>query len=97
MENRKEYHFGISVFIKEEKMESELFSEDYYIPLDEKTKNLIKQLTFWKNKHIMLYPSDVLNMLIDHNFATKEDIEKIITENKDNSLDITLPTCYIED
>lgn len=96
MENRKDYHFGISVFIKEEKMESELFCEDYYVPLDEKTKKLIEQLTIWKERHIMLYPTDILNMLIDYNFATKDDVEKILLEYGKNSLDITLPTCYIK-
>jgi hypothetical protein len=76
-------------------MESELFCDDYYVTMDEKTKNLIEELTIWKTRHIMLYPNDVMNLLIHYGFATQSEIEKILETSSNNKLDITLPVCYI--
>ena len=76
-------------------MQTDLFCEDYYIPPNEKIVELIKNLSAWDRKHLTLYPKDVINMLIEANIITTYDAQKIIEENKEKTLDISLPTCYI--
>lgn len=76
-------------------MNSDLFCEDYYQAPDEKVVKLVTQLLAWKKYNLLLYPNDVLNMLIDNGLITKYDIQNIIDDVEKKTLDITLPTCYI--
>jgi len=76
-------------------MDSDLFCDDYYTPPNEKMVELIKNLTAWDRRHLTLYPKDVINMLIEADIITTYDAQKIVEENKEKTLDISLPTCYI--
>jgi hypothetical protein len=77
-------------------MDSDLFCEDYYTPPNENIVKLVTQLLAWRRMNITLYSNDVLNMLIDHNLATVHDVEKIMKDNENKTLDMSLPTCYIK-
>jgi hypothetical protein len=77
-------------------MESDLFCEDYYVPSDEKCLKLIESLAIWKKFKQVLYPSDVLNLMIDLGMVRMSEVEKIIEETGKKSVDIKLPSCYIK-
>lgn len=76
-------------------MDTDLFCEDFYQAPDEKVVKLVTQLLAWKRQNLMLYPNDVLNMLIDNGLITKYDIQNIIDDVEKKTLDISLPTSYI--
>jgi hypothetical protein len=76
-------------------MDTDLFCEDFYQAPDEKVVKLVTQLLAWKRQNLMLYPNDVLNMLIDNDLITKYDIQNIIDDVEKKTLDISLPTSYI--
>jgi hypothetical protein len=76
-------------------MNSDLFCDDYYTAPTEKIVELIKNLSAWDRNHLTLYPKDVINMLIEADIITTYDAQKIVEENKEKTLDISLPTCYI--
>ena len=76
-------------------MDSDLFCEDYYTPPNENIVKLVTQLLAWKRQNLMLYPNDVLNMLIDCEFLNKYEMQNIIDDVDKKPLDISLPTCYI--
>jgi hypothetical protein len=76
-------------------MNSDLFCEDFFTTADKNTINLVQQIVMWKRKNLMLYPDDILNMLIDNNLITMVEVEQIIDMTNQKSLDISLPTRYI--
>ena len=76
-------------------MDSDLFCEDYYVSADEKIVNLVEQILAWKKSSVMLYPADVLNMMIDLNLISMVEVLQIIESTNNKHLDITLPSRYI--
>lgn len=78
-------------------MAHEAFCEDYFITADKNTVAFVEQVLMWRKKKWTLYPTDVLNLMIDNNLISLVEVEQIMESTKNNSLDITLPTRYIED
>jgi hypothetical protein len=76
-------------------MSHEAYCEDFFTTADKNTINFVEQIVLWKRRNLMLYPDDILNMLIDNNLITMVEVEQIIDTTKQKSLDITLPTRYI--
>jgi hypothetical protein len=76
-------------------MSHEAYCEDFFTTADKNTINFVEQIVLWKRRNLMLYPDDILNMLIDSNLITMVEVEQIIDTTKQKSLDITLPTRYI--
>jgi hypothetical protein len=76
-------------------MSHEAYCEDFFTTADKNTINFVEQIVLWKRRNLMLYPDDILNMLIDNNLITIVEVEQIIDTTKQKSLDITLPTRYI--
>jgi intergrase/recombinase len=77
-------------------MESDLFCEDYYTPSDEKCLKLAESLAIWKKYKQVLYPSDVLNIMIDLGMIRLSEVQKIIDDTDKNNVDMNLPSCYIK-
>lgn len=78
-------------------MSHEAYCEDFFVGADEKVIKLIEQICLWKTKNLMLYPNDVLNMLIDCNLVNMVEVEQILEASKKKDVDITLPTRYISE
>lgn len=57
--------------------------------------NFIKMICIWKEKNQMLYPDDVLNMLIENGLTSKYEIDILLSNlDKDSDL-LKLPKKYI--
>jgi hypothetical protein len=78
-------------------MSHEAYCEDFFTTADKNTIAFVEQIMIWKKRNLTLYPTDVLNLMIDHNLISMVEVEQIIESTKNKSLDITLPTRYIED
>jgi len=76
-------------------MSHEAYCEDFFTTADKNTINFVEQITLWKKRNLMLYPNDVLNMLIDCNMITMVEVEQILEMTNKKQVDITLPTRYI--
>lgn len=76
-------------------MSHEAYCEDFFTTADKNTINFVEQITMWKKRNLMLYPTDVLNMLIDCNLISMVEVEQIIEASSKKPVDITLPTRYI--
>lgn len=76
-------------------MTHEAFGEDYFKPVDKNVVNLVEQICMWSRKSYVMYPTDVLNMLIENNIITKVEVDNIVEQTNKKPLDITLPTSYI--
>jgi hypothetical protein len=77
-------------------MDSDLFCEDYYQSPDPKMIKFIEEVYKWKRQNLMLYPNDVMNLLIETGNVALVDVLNIFAKAENKSLDITLPTCYIK-
>jgi len=78
-------------------MSHEAYCEDFFITADKNTVAFVEQIVLWKKRNLTLYAADVLNLLIDNNLISLVEVEQIMESTKNNSLDIALPTRYIED
>lgn len=78
-------------------MSHEAYCEDYFTTADKNTVAFVEQVLMWKKRNLTLYATDVLNLMIDNNLISLVEVEQIMESTKNNSIDITLPTRYIED
>lgn len=78
-------------------MSHEAYCEDFFITADKNTIAFVEQIVLWKKRNLTLYAADVLNLMIDNNLITMVEVEQIMESIRNKSLDITLPTRYIED
>lgn len=76
-------------------MDTDLFCEDFYIEPDPKIVKFIEEVYKWKRQNLMLYPNDVMNLLIETGNVAMIDVLNIFAKAENKPLDITLPTCYI--
>jgi len=65
--------------------------EDYYVKTAEEVKTFTEKIIAWKNNKQLLFPDDVLNMLIDCKLINEYEVKEIIDKKP---LDISLPTKY---
>ncbi len=56
--------------------------------------NFIKQIIIWKTHREMLYPEDILNMLIEHGLTSEYVVCKMLNES-DKDVEFKLPKKYI--
>lgn len=63
--------------------------------MNEDIQKFIKQIIIWKKYKQLLYPDDVLNMMIDCNLIKYIDLEELIKEIDKKPLDLLLPNTYI--
>lgn len=78
-------------------MSHEAYCEDYFTTADKNTVAFVEQVLMWKKRNLTLYAADVLNLMIDNNLISLVEVEQIMESTRNKSLDITLPTRYIED
>jgi hypothetical protein len=76
-------------------MDSELFTEDYYIQPDEKVVNFVEEIYKWKSQNLTMYPTDVLNLLIETGNVSLVDVLTIFKKAEKKPVDIKLPFNYI--
>lgn len=76
-------------------MSHEAYCEDFFMTADKNTIKFVEQICLWKKRKLMLYPTDVLNMLIDCNMVSMVEVEQILEATSKKPVDITLPTRYI--
>ena len=76
-------------------MSHEAYCEDFFVTADKNTVKFVEQICMWKKKNMMLYPTDILNMMIDCNLLTIVEAEQIMEVTNKKQVDITLPTRYI--
>lgn len=57
--------------------------------------DFVEKIISWKLNRHMLYPEDVLNMLIDSDLCSISEIQEKIEEASKNKLDPSLPNTYI--
>ena len=65
----------------------------YYSGPSTNVVDLVAEILTWRLNNSILYPNDVLNMLVDHSFVTKYDIDRITENYKPKQL--KLPTQHI--
>jgi hypothetical protein len=76
-------------------MTHEAYCEDFFKPANENVVKIVEQISMWSRKSYVLYPTDVLNMLIEHNLISQVEVEKIVNDTRQKPLDLTLPQRYI--
>ena len=76
-------------------MSHEAYCEDFFTTADKNTIKFVEQICMWKKRNLVLYPTDVLNMLIDCNLINMVEVEQILEMTGEKVVDITLPTRYI--
>lgn len=78
-------------------MTHEPYCEDYFKPTDKNVIKLVEQICMWSRKSYVLYPIDVLNMLIEHGLISQVEVEKIVNDTDKKPLDVSLPNRYISE
>jgi hypothetical protein len=58
---------------------------------------VVEQLVIWRKHKQLLYPIDVINMMIQNGLVTESEVREIIEANDKKSLDIKLPPVYISE
>ena len=58
---------------------------------------VVEQLAIWKTHKQLLYPIDVMNMMIDNGVVTESEVREVIESVKKKQLDIRLPSVYINE
>ena len=59
-------------------MMQDLFCEDYYISSSQQAINTLKELIKWKLSGNVLYPDDVINIMIHFDLVKKHDYNKLL-------------------
>ena len=78
-------------------MMQDLFCEDYYISSSQQAINTLKELIKWKLSGNVLYPDDVINIMIHFDLVKKHDYDKLLEELKEKPVDLHLPINYIQE
>ena len=63
--------------------------------MNENYKDFAKQIVIWKKYKQIIYPEDILNMMIDCNLISYTELNEIIKESDKKVLDLKLPNTYI--
>lgn len=58
-------------------------------------EKVIEQLAMWRRKKFSLFPEDVMNMLIENDLITEDNVRQVIETTQKKELDIRLPKVYI--
>lgn len=61
------------------------------------SKNLAEKIVVWMKYKQLLYPVDVLNLMIDCNLISISEVEEIIESTMKKPIDLGLPNIYIKD
>lgn len=61
------------------------------------TKQLAEKIVVWMKYKQLLYPVDVLNLMIDSNLISISEVEDIIESTMKKPIDLGLPNRYIKD
>lgn len=64
--------------------------------MDIKVRKFVEEICLWKKYDHQLFPDDILNILIQSNITTVDEIKTILTEVRKKDVAIQLPFPYID-